>query len=146
VRKVCSIGAPELARAWGCDASHFTSGARRRPHRALDLYSAASCHHAAESTRGALGFDFAVLGPVLADADARGDARARMDRLRAIADDALRSSRWAITRAARSDRERVRTASRFVARAWRAQTSTLAAERRRGGGSVSSSGRTEVTR
>src|SRR5258705_6112047 len=65
--KVLLNGAPELARAWGCDGVHFTSAAlSAATSRPADLIAAASCHTRADIDRaGALGFDFAVLGPVL---------------------------------------------------------------------------------
>jgi 8-oxo-dGTP diphosphatase len=65
--KVLLNGEPELARAWGCDGVHFTSAAlAATASRPSDLMSAASCHTRADIERaGALGFDFAVLGPVL---------------------------------------------------------------------------------
>ncbi len=66
--KVLLNGEPESARAWGCDGVHFTaaalSAATARPD---GLMCAASCHTRADIEHaGALGLDFAVLGPVLA--------------------------------------------------------------------------------
>ena len=65
--KVLLNGEPERARAWGCDGVHFTSAAlSAAASRPSDLICAASCHTRADIERaGALGFDFAVLGPVL---------------------------------------------------------------------------------
>ena len=65
--KVLLNGEPALARAWGCDGVHFTSAALSvASSRPDDLICAASCHTRADIERaGALGFDFAVLGPVL---------------------------------------------------------------------------------
>jgi 8-oxo-dGTP diphosphatase len=65
--RVLLNGEPGLARAWGCDGVHFTSAALSTasslPH---DLICGASCHARTDVDRaGALGFDFAVLGPVL---------------------------------------------------------------------------------
>ncbi len=65
--KVLLNGEPAMARAWGCDGVHFTSAALSvASSRPDDLICGASCHTRAEIERaGALGFDFAVLGPVL---------------------------------------------------------------------------------
>ena len=65
--KVLLNGDVELARAWDCDGVHLTSArlatATSRPD---DLLCAASCHTRADIEHaGALGLDFAVLGPVL---------------------------------------------------------------------------------
>jgi 8-oxo-dGTP diphosphatase len=65
--KVLLNGDVELARAWDCDGVHLTSArlaaATSRPD---DLLCAASCHTRADIDRaGAIGLDFAVLGPVL---------------------------------------------------------------------------------
>jgi 8-oxo-dGTP diphosphatase len=64
--KVLLNGDVEHARAWGCDGVHWTSealaGATARPQ---DMLCGASCHARADIGRaGALGLDFAVLGPV----------------------------------------------------------------------------------
>jgi 8-oxo-dGTP diphosphatase len=61
-------GSEDEARAAGCDGVHWTAAtlqeARERP---ADLLTAASCHTSEEIARaGALGLDFAVLGPVAA--------------------------------------------------------------------------------
>jgi 8-oxo-dGTP diphosphatase len=66
--KVLLNGEPELARAWGCDGVHLTSAAlKAATSRPADLICAASCHTRADIDRaGALGLDFAVLGPVMA--------------------------------------------------------------------------------
>ena len=65
--KVLLNGDAQRARAWGCDGVHWTSptleAATARPD---GMLCAASCHARADIERaGALGLDFAVLGPVL---------------------------------------------------------------------------------
>lgn len=65
--KVLLNGDAVNARAWGCHGVHWTARelmlAAMRP---ADLMCGASCHDAREIARaGALGLDFAVLGPVL---------------------------------------------------------------------------------
>ena len=104
---------------WGCDGVHWTVGAlARRDARGPTACScAASCHTREEIARaGALGLDFAVLGPVRADADAPGRAAARLGRLcaRDRGDARCRCSRWAGSRRPTSTpRSRTaRTASR----------------------------------
>ncbi|MET0682709.1 MAG: thiamine phosphate synthase, partial [Casimicrobiaceae bacterium] len=65
--KVLLNGEVESARAWNCDGVHLTSSRRAAAtSRPDDLLCAASCHTRVEIDRaGALGLDFAVLGPVL---------------------------------------------------------------------------------
>jgi 8-oxo-dGTP diphosphatase len=65
--KVLLNGEPESARAWGCDGVHLTSAALAAlSSRPEGLVCGASCHTRADIERaGALGLDFAVLGPVL---------------------------------------------------------------------------------
>ena len=60
-------GDAQQARAWGCDGVHWTSAALAAADTRPDgILCAASCHTRAEiETAGALGLDFAVLGPVL---------------------------------------------------------------------------------
>ena len=103
--RVLLNGDADDARAWGCDGVHLTSAALAatavRPG-ADDLLCAASCHTRAEIERaGALGLDFAVLGPVSADAVASGRAGAGLGRLRGDrrARRRCRSSRWAASTA-----------------------------------------------
>jgi 8-oxo-dGTP diphosphatase len=65
--RVLLNGSAERARAWGCDGVHWTStslaAATARPD---GLSCSASCHTRVDVARaGALGLDFAVLGPVL---------------------------------------------------------------------------------
>ena len=67
--KVLLNGDPQLAREWGCDGAHLTSAALAVAHARPapdDMLCAASCHTRADIDRaGAIGLDFAVLGPVL---------------------------------------------------------------------------------
>ena len=65
--KVLWNGDAERARAWGCDGVHWTADAlAAATARPQDMLCAASCHSRADIDRaGALGIDFAVLGPVL---------------------------------------------------------------------------------
>ncbi len=65
--RVLLNGSAERARAWGCDGVHWTSAslaaATARPD---GLSCSASCHTRDDVARaGALGLDFALLGPVL---------------------------------------------------------------------------------
>jgi 8-oxo-dGTP diphosphatase len=64
--KVLWNGDAERARAWGCDGVHWTSDAlAAATARPQDMLCAASCHTRDDIGRaGALGLDFAVLGPV----------------------------------------------------------------------------------
>jgi 8-oxo-dGTP diphosphatase len=66
--KVLLNGDVASARAWGCDGVHVTARAlAEATSRPADLLCGASCHTHAEIERaGALGLDFAVLGPVFA--------------------------------------------------------------------------------
>jgi 8-oxo-dGTP diphosphatase len=66
--KVLLNGDPDLAKKWGCDGVHLTSAALAAATARPDaLICAASCHTRDDLERaGALGLDFAVLGPVLA--------------------------------------------------------------------------------
>ena len=68
--RVLLNGPVQRAREWGCDGVHLTSGAlaaaEARP-APDDTLCAASCHTRADIDRaGAIGLDFAVLGPVFA--------------------------------------------------------------------------------
>ena len=60
-------GDAERARAWGCAGVHWTAATlAATATRPLDMLCAASCHTREDIERaGALGLDFAVLGPVL---------------------------------------------------------------------------------
>jgi 8-oxo-dGTP diphosphatase len=60
-------GDAERARAWGCAGVHWTAATlAATAMRPLDMLCAASCHTREDIERaGALGLDFAVLGPVL---------------------------------------------------------------------------------
>ena len=75
------------ARAWGCDGVHWTAAtlaaATARPD---GLLCAASCHTADELAKaGALGLDFAVLGPVLPTPTHPGAAALGWDGFAALA-------------------------------------------------------------
>ena len=65
--RVLLNGDVERARAWGCAGVHWTAAAlAAATARPADMLCAASCHTREEVARaGALGLDFAVLGPVL---------------------------------------------------------------------------------
>jgi 8-oxo-dGTP diphosphatase len=65
--RVLLNGSADNARAWGCAGVHWTSAALAvATARPPDLLCAASCHTRDDLARaGALGLDFAVLGPVL---------------------------------------------------------------------------------
>lgn len=65
--KVLLNGTTEHARAWGCHGVHWSARALAEAFERPDaMLCAASCHNANEIARaGALGLDFAVLGPVL---------------------------------------------------------------------------------
>ena len=65
--KVLLNGEAERARAWGCAGVHWTAAAlAAASERPAGMLCAASCHTRRDIERaGALGIDFAVLGPVL---------------------------------------------------------------------------------
>jgi len=75
------------ARAWGCAGVHWTAAAlAAATARPADMLCAASCHTREEIERaGALGLDFAVLGPVLPTPTHPGAPSLGWDRFGAIA-------------------------------------------------------------
>jgi 8-oxo-dGTP diphosphatase len=80
-------GDADRARAWGCAGVHWTAaalaGATTRPQ---DMLCAASCHSREDIDKaGALGLDFAVLGPVLPTPTHPGAAAMGWDAFAAIA-------------------------------------------------------------
>ena len=80
-------GDAALARAWGCAGVHWTAAAlAAASERPEGMLCAASCHSAEEVARaGALGLDFAVLGPVLPTPTHSGAPALGWERFAAIA-------------------------------------------------------------
>lgn len=83
-------GTEEHAREWQCGGVHLTAAAlAAATARPLDLLCAASCHTRVEIERaGALGLDFAVLGPVLPTPSHAGAATLGWEGFAAIAAEA----------------------------------------------------------
>ena len=145
-RTVLLNGTADEARACGLrrralDGARRSRGDARGP---TACSSRASCHDARRSSRtpGALGLDFAVLGPVRRDADASGRDAARLGRLRRARSPATRLPVYALGGLAAADLDRaIAHGAHGVALrrgAWQAALSASVVARRRGGGSSAS--------